>query len=313
MEDNNMDLGVALARNILNSPFVSMNSDGSETKISENYLYFIHLQRNPNPNFPPFTGLASLFEKAITHSTNQEEEIWRQEYLLKYEQYFSRIELFHQLLMFEATVRQLIHSHLKKSVQQEELDKKGLISERDNLIKTTISFLRYAVNKEHNAGIEPNFPINQFNQMIDRVMSIFVKPLIVFRDGICHSNIRAYVKGLRTNSPSVGSESDDSIEGRAIAIFENIDAHLFYILSQNLNLLRSICYMWLVEYQENNLIKEILLQVEERKRMLSSLNTFPEITWTRYFEESVKKMQHKQIKEACTVPISEIKEFVLSC
>jgi hypothetical protein len=308
-----MELREAFVRNIINSPFVSLNSDGTETAITENYLYFIHLQRNDSP-LPHFRTLAELFGKAISRTTNQEEEIWRQEYLFKYEQYFARIELLNKILMSEAKIRQLIHSHLKAKLNKDDITKYKLISETDNIISGIKCFLRHIVNEEYNNRIEPNFPIDKFNRMIDRIETVFIEPLITIRNGICHGNMRAYIDGLRKNIPQITSVKATDCVGRAQMIFEHIDARLFYILSQNLQLFCGLCYCWLVEYQENETIKGIVFEARQRKMELDVFGTFLETTWRRYpHNETVKLLKNKQIKEACTIPLLQIEEFIRSC
>jgi len=108
MTDNNGKIKTGV-KNILNSPLVSCETDGSERYLTEPVLLYIRQLHNP-VNASHFE-MASLFKETINPNCIHGEE-WRKNNLIQYEQYFARLELLNMIWQEEARMRQLLLEHL---------------------------------------------------------------------------------------------------------------------------------------------------------------------------------------------------------
>jgi hypothetical protein len=303
------DMDKALAKNWLNSPFVSQNDDGTESVINEHHLYFIRQIRKPVPMINLGAG-AAFFGRIISGPWDSNDET-RLKLLFHYEQFFARIELLSQIVRFEVLIRQLVHSHLSKLVNSSDLEDKKLIKEQENVIKGILALVRTLVRRDAEQNPHISFPLKDFETLIDKVYTVYVGPLILLRNAMCHGNIRSYIKSIaKDTSPTVGFTSNHDIDGRAVAIYENIDAVTYYMMSQNIGIIHRLTYAPLVHYKPGNLLTRIL---EDANYSNKTGYLLPDLTWIVLPKDYLKGITNQQLKDACICPPKLYETFVRAC
>jgi hypothetical protein len=301
------DFHNALTKNWLNSPFVSSNYDGTESVVNEHHLYFIRQIRQP---VFMFGFSADFFRRIISGPWDTDEES-RLKLLFHYEQFFARIELLSQIIRFETLIRQLIHSHLIKRVNSSDLEGKKLLKEQDNIIIGILGLVRTLTQKDVAQDPHIAFPLKDFELFIDKIFTFYVGPLVLLRNAMCHGNIRAYIKGItKQGSPTAGFSGARNIDGRAIAIYENIDAVTYFMLSQNLGIIHRLTYAPLVKYEQGKLIARILEDADYSNKTGYLL---PQDIWKGLPKDYTKQIANKELKEACTSPAALYETFVRAC
>jgi len=237
---DNSDFHKALVKNWA-SPFVSSNDAGTELAINEHHLYFMRQLREPVPMITLSSG-ADFFRRIISGPWDSDKKS-RLKLLLHYEQFFARIELLSQIVRFETLIRQLVHSHLLKRVSNSDLEDKKLLDEQDNVIKGILGLVRTLARRDVEKQPHIVFPLKEFESLIDKILTFYVGPLILLRNAMCHGNIRAYIKGIaKKGRPTAGFSGSRNVDGRAVAIYENIDAVTYFMLSQNFGIIHRLTY-----------------------------------------------------------------------
>jgi len=299
-----MDVNQALVKNAISTPFNASNPDGTETGIDECMLFYIRQQRLPTGS-SSFDASAGLFQRAFGED---KQEAWAEKFRFQCEQYLARVELLGKLVAMEAGLRQLVRSHLTKKAPQVVTEE--LRREKKNLIEALLNLCQRLVNDECDQFSTSSFPRDSFNLLIERLRSFYVAPLVVFRNGLCHGNIRAYVRDLIRQNPAVGPISNNSADGRAIQIYENLDAVSYYFLQKNLNIVHHVTYEWLVDYMPGQLIEKILSDARFEHQIYSQQG----ISLTCHRERSLLKhlddISDPCLKDACVVPFQSWIEFL---
>ncbi|MBU4186004.1 MAG: hypothetical protein KKI12_09960 [Proteobacteria bacterium] len=230
---DNSEFHKALLKNWINSPFVSPNDDGTESAINEHHLYFIRQIREP-VSMITLSGGSDFFRRIISGPWDGNDKS-RLKLLFHYEQFFARIELLSQMVRFETLIRQLVHSHLTKRVNSSDLEDKKLLDEQDNVIKGILGLVRTLAQRDAEQHSHMAFPLKDFESLIDTVFTFYIGPLILLRNAMCHGNIRAYIQRIaKKGSLTAGFTDSRNVDGRAVVIYENIDAVTYYMLSQNI-------------------------------------------------------------------------------
>jgi hypothetical protein len=306
---DNKDFHNALLRNWLNSPFVSSNYDGTESMINEDHLYFIRHIRDPVPMISILMG-AESFGRLISGPWKTDDAS-RLKLLFHYEQFFARIELLSQIIRFETLIRQLVRSHLVKRVNSSTLEDKKLLNEQDNIIIGILSLVRTLVQSDVVQHPHIAFPLKDFESLIDKIITFYVGPLILLRNAMCHGNIRAYIKGIaKKGSLTVGFSDTRNVDGRAVAIYEKIDAVTYFMLSQNFGIIHRLTYAPLVKYEPGKLVARIL---EDANYSYKTGYLLPHDIWKDLPKDYTKKIASKELKEACTSPPKLYETFVGVC
>jgi hypothetical protein len=305
---DNSDFHKALVKNCA-SPFVSPNNDGTELSINEHHLYFMRQLREP-VSMITFSGGADFFRRIISGPWDCDDKS-RQRLLFHYEQFFARIELLSQIVRFETLIRQLIHSHLNKRVNRSDLEGKGLLDEKDNVIKGILGLVRTLAQRDAEQHPHITFPLKDFESFIDRIFTFYVGPLILLRNAMCHGNIRAYIRGIAKKKNTTACFTDSrNVDGRAVAIYENIDAVTYYMLSHNTGILHRLTYAPLVHYQPGNLLTRILEDADYSNKTGYLL---PDDMWRGLPRDYTKQIPNQELKDACIGPSELYETFVRAC
>ncbi len=285
---------------------MSQNSDGSETAINEDHLYFIRQVRKP-VSIPSISYGSKCFKEIIE---NYPDQTSNQNLLLHYEQFFARIELLSRLIRFEAMMRQLIRSHLVRRVGLSDLNHKHLLDEKTNIIKGTLSLLRTLAHKEYNQTKQNSFPFKAFETLLNKLNTYYTDPLILLRNAMCHGNIRDYIQNL-TNSgvPTAGISACQNSDGRAISIYENIDAVSYYMLSENIAILHRLTYAPLHKYKPGHLLTRI---IDDANYTHKTGYMTPAKMWKDLSVEYLK-FDNKELREACIEPSKLYTDFAEKC
>lgn len=264
----------ALMANITNSPLVPVRADRIEREITRPPLYFIRNLRAPTPSLDP---IGNLFGLAIGKTAQEGfDEKLRAEWLLDYEQYFARIELLNLLWTCEAGFRQLIKAHLCDSKDQaikvmvEQLDRDG----NSYILNGIYPLLRRAIILAE-GKTETTLQI-AFDRFSSKMCTLLLKPIILIRHGICHGNMRAYIDH---RYGGVGARNEKDIDGRAIDIYEQIDALSFHAIHSNVwKLFYEFCYLSLVKKAPDKMLASLLELIAMHKMASAKLGAFP-LTW----------------------------------
>lgn len=304
---DNSEFNEALVKNCRNSPFVSPNNDGTESAINEHHLYFIRQMREP---VSMLSAGADFFRRIISGPWDSDDKS-RLKLLFHYEQFFARIELLSKIIRFEVLIRQLVQSHLTKRVNISDLEHKKLLDEQENVIKGILSLVRTLVQKDAEQQPHVAFPLQDFESLIDRVFTFYVGPLILLRNAMCHGNIRAYIQGIaKKGVVTSGFTGSRNVDGRAVAIYENIDAVTYFMLSRNIGIIHRLTYAPLVHYKPGNLLACILDDADYSNKTGYLL---PEDMWRGLPKDYSKGITNKELKEACTGPPKLYETFVRAC
>ena len=305
---DNSEFHKALVKNWINSPFVSPNDDGTESAINEHHLYFIRQIREP-VSMITLSGGGDFFKRIITGPWDGNDKS-RLKLLFHYEQFFARIELLSQIVRFETLIRQLVHSHLTKRVNSSDLEDKKLLDEQDNIIKGILGLVRTLAQRDAEQHPHMAFPLKDFESLIDKVFTFYVGPLILLRNAMCHGNIRAYIQGIaKKGSPTAGFTGNRDVDGRAVAIYDNIDAVTYYMLSKNIGIIHRLTYAPLVHYN-GNLLTSILADADYSNKTGYLL---PDDMWIGLPKDYSKGITNQELKDACICPPKLYKTFVRAC
>ena len=303
---DNSEFHKALVKNWINSPFVSTNDDGTESVINEHPLYFIRQIREP---VSMLLGRGDFFRRIISGPLDGNDKS-RLKLLFHYEQFFARIELLSQMVRLETLFRQLLHSHLTKRVNSSDLKDKNLLDEQDNIIKGILSLVRTLAQRDAEQHSHMAFPLKDFESLIDKVFTFYVGPLILLRNAMCHGNIRAYIQGIaKKGSPMAGFTGSRDVDGRAVAIYENIDAVTYYMLSKNIGIIHRLTYAPLVHY-DGNLLTSILADADYSNKTGYLL---PDDIWIGLPKDYSKGITNQELKDACICPPKLYETFVRAC
>ncbi len=283
-----------LIKNILNSPFASLTSDGTESGLTENYLFFIRQLYNPVNN-SKFNAYSKLFGSIINLKDKSIPEKRRRELLFQYEQYFSRIELLNLVIKHESTIRQLINTHLIKIPHIKQLlIKNNLIQENNNICLSIFNLLHNLIDVQLTNSVNKN----RIKSFVDVVRNEFVEPLIIIRHGISHGFMRAFIdaKGKK-NLPS--NKKDKYF--KANEIFRDIDSVSYYMISRNYNLIHKITYNWLLLYKSKNFRKDLLLELKNDS-VLYNKGLHQEPIYSKEMINNVINFKNEPLKKICFNP-----------
>ena len=306
---DNSDIHESLVTNWINSPFVSPNDDGTESAINEHHLYFIRQIREP-VSIPTLSAGAEFFRKIISESREADDRS-RLKLLFHYEQFFARIELLSQMVRLETQIKQLVHSHLTERVNSDDLEEKKLLDGQDNLIKGILRLVRTLVRRDAEEHTQIAFPLQDFESLIDKVLTYYIGPLILLRNAMCHGNIRAYINGIAGKEGlTAGITGSKNNDGRAVAIYENIDAVTYHLLSKNVGIIHRLTYQPLVHYEPGNLLTRILDDADYSNKTGYLL---PDQMWAGLPNDYLKGIANQELKEACTEPPKLYRAFVRAC
>jgi len=186
-----------------------------------------------------------------------------------------------------------------------------LLNEQDNVINGILSLVRPLAQRDVEQNPHIAFPLKDFELLVDSVITFYVGPLILLRNAMCHGNIRAYIRGIvKKGTPIAGFSDSRNVDGRAIAIYKNIDAVTYYMLSQNIGILHRLTYGPLVHYQPGNLLTRILEDADYSNKTGYLL---PHNIWKDLPKGYTNQIANKELKEACTNPSKLYETFVRAC
>ena len=292
-------LDMALVKNSLGSPFVS-----GSLVVHRDLLHYVRQIREP-VELMEFVLGADRFQRNVVGKGANEGQ--RMAQLLHYEQYLARVEMLSEVIRYEVHMRQLVRSHLSKRVEKDDLDREKLLTEQENVIKGIFGLLRRLVRKDVADHPEVEFPTKEFESMLDGIRTCYMDPLVALRDAMCHGNVREYIKGIRTDSPAVGVSGSRDVEGRAIAIWENIDALSYSLLSKNAGIRQRLTYEVLVHYEPGKLLHGIL---EGARYSAQTGYLLGRDLWGGVPRSYIRGITSPQLREACVRPSQLYDEFV---
>jgi hypothetical protein len=290
----------ALVKNWLGSPFATGSSE-----THRDLLYYVRQIREP-VGLMEFKLGAGRFQRYMSGDGGSDKG-QRAVELLHYEQYLARVELLSEVIRYEVHMRQLVRSHLSKRVDKDDLKKEKLLTEQESVIKGVFGLLGRLVRRDVADHPGVWFPLKEFEAMVDGIRTYYVDPLVAVRDAMCHGNVKEYVSGIRTRSPVVGVSDTRDVEGRAIAIWENIDAVSYSLLSKNAGIRQRLTYEVLVDYEAGKLLGSIL---EGARYSAQTGYLLKGDLWRGIPRGFIRGIGNPQLKEACVRPCELYEGFV---
>lgn len=303
------NIHVALMENIMNSPLVSLNSNGTESHLTPCPLLYIRQYRDPIKDFEPE---AQLFQRMFEKTEDPKEEEWRMSRLMQYEQYFARLEIMNLIWTEEARFRQLIRRHLEPITDlNKTLIQLRMISESSHILDNAFSLVRKVITLDAPTDEQSLLIIKATNRCFSKIETSFLKPLLLIRHGISHGNMRSYISFRGVSVPATGKSLKDDRISRALGIYENADAVVVRALQDSFNHgFSALTYQLLIKKKPKAIRNEILAFAKRSKEFRQSIDPNYPFLWNINLSSQIKNNPSPAIKDACFGPIIAISTLI---
>lgn len=299
----------AYVENLMNSPLVSLNDDGTESHLTTCPLFFVRQARAPVADFSAEAGLfGQMFEKL----NDPAEQEWCKKRLFQYEQYFARLEIMNLVWTEEARFRQLIRRHLAPDTALKPmLEDLNMFSESEYILDNAFSLVRKIIKSDNAQDEQSQEIIRAAEKCFGKIEAHFLKPILQIRHGISHGNMRSFVILKGVSVPRLGQTENNEIVRRALDIYKNADAVAVRALQEGFHqAFTPLTYMILLKKTPAE-IRNAILEFARRMKMIrgASHADYP-FHWKVNLRKEVNAFSSKALQQACLAPPIAVRKLI---